>query len=150
MIIDAFRNCDLYLDIHPGLKKGFDFLRNEDLASLPDGRHEIQGSNIYALLSSYKTESEEAKKLEAHRRYLDIQSLVSGNELIFWADIETLEPAGDYSEEKDIIFFKGSSPSALHLRPGYFAVFFTADAHKPGCSLQTHEPVRKALVKIAL
>ncbi len=153
MIYDSFDNAGLYVCTHPKLRKGLDFLRGlqgEKAASLPDGRHEIEGSDVFALLSSYDTEPEEARRFEAHRTYLDIQCVLSGNELIYWADVGALEPDGGYSEEKDIIFFQGSSSTALHLRPGYFAVYFARDAHKPCCSLKAAEPVRKALVKIAL
>ena len=150
MIFDVFENAGLYVCAHPKLKKGLEFLQGEDLASLPDGRHEIEGADVFALLNSYTTEPEEARRFEAHRTYLDIQCLLSGNELIYWADADALQPDGGYSEEKDIIFFKGSSSTAAHLRPGCFAVYFPRDAHKPCCSLRAAEPVRKALIKIAL
>lgn len=109
---------------------------------------------MYALLSSYTTAAADTKKLEAHRRYADIQVVPQGEERILWTPVQGLESVEDHLADKDVMFFRdregqaGSTP--LHLIPGLFALFFASDAHKPCCSLREPAAVRKLVIKVRL
>jgi YhcH/YjgK/YiaL family protein len=103
---------------------------------------------VYVLMQSYTTKPEIEARLEAHRRYLDIQVVLEGREIIYWAPIEGLEADGAYSEERDVIFYKGSVPGAVTVSAGCFAIFYPQDGHKPCCHWGAAAPVRKAVFKV--
>ena len=130
-------------------KKAYDFLAREDLADLPLGRIDIDGDNVFANVQEYETVPAPDKRMEAHRRYYDVQFVVSGEELIQYSPIEGLIEIGSFDEEADFGAF-GTPPgcSSIVLRAGQLAIFAPEDAHKPGCSFGSAKPVRKVVVKV--
>ena len=80
MIIDKIENSHIYKELGKRIEKAFEYIRNTDLKNIQPGRYEINGENIFALISEYKTKSEHEGKLEAHRKYLDVQFVISARE----------------------------------------------------------------------
>lgn len=152
MIIDALDLADLYAAILPGLDTAFAFLRRTDLATMPDGRHELDGKRIYALLQSYQTKPRQGGKPEAHRRYVDVQCLLAGREVCGYAPLtDALSVATPYDAERDFMLFNETACDFLTLTPGMFVVFGPQDLHLPGCQAENMpEAVRKVVVKILL
>lgn len=146
MILDLLSNAERYAGAHPRLAAGFEFLRKTDLAALPLGRLELDGTNLYALVGEDPGRGEEAAKLEVHRKYLDIQCTVNGVERIGWAP-RPQAPDELYNPEKDIAFLPGQPELWFEVPAGAFAVFFPADAHAPLAG--TGRP-RKVVVKVRL
>lgn len=133
MILDNLSNASVYRQLGPRIARGFAWLA-EFSPQTADGRYEIDGDNIYALVQSYDTSAPEQKKYESHRTYLDIQFVVDGAETIHYAPVEKLRPVMEYDATKDYLLYAdapGSTP--LHLGPGSFAIFYPGDGHKPGC-----------------
>lgn len=148
MIVDALDQNARYHALHPGFRQAFEFLARPDLVRLAPGRYELDGSRIYVGVTEETGRSLAAARLEAHRRYIDIQMPLVGEEQIGWralADCRTV--ATDYDDAKDVVFFADAPDTALHLRPGLFAVFFPEDGHMP---LIGHGRILKAVAKIAL
>jgi biofilm protein TabA len=90
---------------------------------------------------------------EGHRRYIDFQYVVRGEEALGWAPTERAAVARPYNDERDI--WLGTVPSAemtmVHLSAGQLAVLYPSDAHAPGRSpTGVAAPVKKIVVKIAL
>jgi len=150
MIIDKIENAGDYGSISDKLMAGFDFLLNNKLEELPDGKHSIDGNSIYVLLSTYVTQKETEKLFEAHKKYIDIQYIISGRETIYWSLIENLTSKGEYSEQKDIVFLEGENITGLPMIKNNFCIFFPQDAHKPGCILGKAEKVKKVVVKVLI
>ena len=152
MIIDHLTHAARYLTVLDGLAPAFDFLRRPDLAALPDGRHELDGSRVYALLQSYTTRPRELGKPEAHRRYVDIQCLLAGREVCGIVHLrDDLGVDTPYNAERDFMFLRPTPCDFVTLQPGTFAIFFPWDAHQPGCQAgDAPEAVRKVVIKIAL
>lgn len=158
MIYDLLTEWRLYRDLGSGVQEAFEYLSGADLLKMADGRHDIDGERIFLLLSSYSTEPESRRQFESHRRYLDVQILLQGAETLYWAPVTELAAPGEYSEEKDVLFYQGpaagGSPAALPLRPGRFALLFPQDGHKPGCLAGQPgggpQRVRKAVLKIRI
>jgi biofilm protein TabA len=151
MILDTLLpHADLYVSSHPLFAAGFDYLRRftPDIA---DGRYELEGDRLFALVQSYTTVPAAEKRFEAHHRYIDIQFLHSGEEFIGYAPLASLTAADEFNPKKDIGFFHepaASTPCVLHA--GDFAIFFPQDGHKPGCALRGPAAVRKIVLKIAV
>lgn len=121
------------------------------IAAVPEGvteRVEL-GEGVFALEQAYEAKPVSAGKWEAHERYIDVQVIVSGRELMGVIETSALTLTEDYRAERDLMFFApADGGSILRVGPGGVAVFFPADGHMP--SLADGEPalVRKTVVKV--
>ena len=141
---------DNFVTDNPYLKRAFEFLRNADLAKLPNGRTVIDGENIYinvnaAELSPFETFG----KCEAHRRYIDIQLPINGKETLGVCTLTDQELKLPFDEEKDIVFFEAPA-EPIEVEVGEYVVFYPPTAgHRPNCTLETPPTgYRKAVVKV--
>jgi len=129
--------------------KAFDFLKSNDLLKLDLKRYDIDGDNLYATVSEYLTKNEEDARYEEHQKYIDIQYVVSGKELIGVAPEtqkrDVLEP---YDPGKDIEFMTVSDGQNLNATPALFFIFFPSDLHRPGLKDGENAQVRKIVVKV--
>jgi YhcH/YjgK/YiaL family protein len=150
MIIAELNDLKNQIAFTPHLKTALDWLVANCTADLPDGRIEIDGSKVYALVQSYVSKPE--PRFEAHQRYLDIQYVTHGKELFGWAAVTVLVPADPYNPEKDVV--KGAVPaeeaSFVRLSAGQLAVVWPSDAHAPGMADGEPAPVRKIVIKVVL
>lgn len=147
MIFDSIDNAELYSGLGEKFQKAFEFLKITDLEDLPLEKIQIDGDDIFAIPQKYSTKEESEGKWEAHRKYIDIQYLVSGSENIGFVLADYLEELEPYDEEKDVEFFSGEG-DYVQIHEGEFAVFFPNDAHKPGLKIESTEEVFKVVIKI--
>jgi biofilm protein TabA len=134
-----------------GLDRAFEYLARTDLASLPLGRTSIDGDDIYVLISEAETRPPEQVRFEAHRRYIDIQLVVRGQEAIGLAPVAALVTSEPYDDTKDIEFFGLPQESVtLALHAGEFAVFVPGDGHRPSLHLDGPHVSRKAVAKVSV
>jgi len=149
MILVSLTHAARYTDLHPGFRESLDYLRTFDL-STPAGRYEIAGTRCFALVQRYETAPAASRRLEAHRKFIDIQYVASGSEFIGISPPENHQPVTAYDEEKDVQFFDASEGlSDCALNAGELAVFFPEDLHKPGCQLGANPAsVTKVVIKI--
>lgn len=150
MVLDSIANAGAYRALGPRIAAGLDFLAAFDLA-LGEGRHPIQGDELFALVQRYHTAPGADRRFESHRRYVDVQFVAEGRERILVAPAAALEEEEPYAEESDVAFHRepGASSSLL-LRAGDFAILFPGDAHKPGCMAGGREAVLKVVIKARL
>ena len=88
--------------------------------------------------------------MEAHRGYYDVQFVVSGQELLQYAQLDGLAECQPFDEENDFGLYEAPKECTdVVLHAGDLAVLAPEDAHKPGCALGS-EPchVRKIVVKV--
>ena len=108
------------------------------------------GEGVFAMEQAYVAKPRTEGRWEAHKVYIDMQVIVSGDELMEVADVSRLVLAEDKTPAKDVMFFEnGPSFSVLRVGSGDIAIFYPVDAHKP--SLAAGEPaalVRKTVVKV--
>jgi YhcH/YjgK/YiaL family protein len=128
-------------------QKSFKFLMDTDLKRLPVGRYELDGDRVFVNISQYKTKDD--APCEVHRKYIDIQYVISGEEQIGITPLNETEDATPYDEEKDVAFVQAEDLYAPAY-PGNFFVFFPTDAHRPGISIERSITVKKAIVKILI
>lgn len=149
MILDQLSHSAVYESLHPAFAAAFAFLRRPDLATLSEGRHMLDGDRLYAIVQEYDTRPLAGGLLEVHRRYIDIQFVVSGEELIGYAALADQTVKEPYQDAKDIAFLAGAAdPIPLH--QGQFAIFYPHDAHMPGRTVGAPARVRKIVVKVAV
>jgi len=129
--------------------KAFKFLKSNDLTKLELKRYDIDGDNLFATVSEYQSKNEESAKFEAHRKYIDIQYVISGKEIMNLAPISTLkEVLTPYDAVKDIEFITVSKVVNYKASPSNFFIFFPDDAHRPGLKDGSNSPVRKIVIKV--
>jgi biofilm protein TabA len=130
-------------------EKAFRFLKDNDLLKLELKRYDIDGDNLYATVSEYLSKNEETAKFEAHRKYIDIQYVVDGKEIMNIAPMATVtEVLTPYDATKDIEFIKVSKVVNYKATSSNFFIFFPGDAHRPGLKDDVNSPVRKVVVKV--
>jgi YhcH/YjgK/YiaL family protein len=147
VVSDLLANAHLYAALGPGIARGLQFLTETDLAHLALGRHELDGTRLYALVNDYTPKPPAEGRWEAHRRYLDLQYVVLGAERMGVAPIDRLA-AGDYDADRDMLWLQGSG-DFLTFGAGQFMILWPGDAHMPGIDGGVPGPVRKVVVKIA-
>ena len=148
-IADSLKNAGDYANLGAHFAKAVAFLRRPNLASLPNGRYELDGEDAYAMVQEATLKEWGSGRPEVHREYFDIQLPLSGEETI---GVGTFDPkaVGDFDEEKDIGFYADAQVVPLKLRPGEFAILYPETcAHAPCCSEDAAgAPIRKIVVKI--
>jgi len=147
MVIDKLSNAKQYYGLSGRIEKSLKYLQSTDLEKLEIGKHEIDGKNIFVVVSEYDAKDIEQGKWEAHRNYLDIQYVVSGKEKIGYASIDEMKMIGEYNQDKDVLFLQGEGDLLL-VNEGAFALFAPQDAHMPGIKVNNGEHVKKIVVKI--
>jgi YhcH/YjgK/YiaL family protein len=149
MILDKIENADLYKAINPLLAEGLKFIVENNFTQIEAGKFFLKDQLLYAMINDYDTKPMEQCKLEAHRKYIDIQFMVSGEEQIGITTSQNQKPSEEYNSEKDIVFYE-DEVSLFTLKEGHFAIFFPDDLHQPCIMVDEALPVRKVVVKVAV
>ncbi|MGC1391843.1 MAG: YhcH/YjgK/YiaL family protein [Bacteroidales bacterium] len=130
-------------------KKAFNFLKSSDLSKLELKRYDIDGDNLFATVSEYITKNEETTNFEAHRKYIDIQYVISGKELMNIAPLASVkEVITPYDAAKDIEFMTVARIVNYEATPSNFFIFFPDDAHRPGLKNGVNSRVKKVVIKL--
>ena len=149
MILDKLENAAKYFSLSNGIKQALNFLQKTDLINAAEGRHEIDGDNVYALINNYNTKDPAEAHPEAHRKYIDVQYVVSGSELIGYSVFNGQRIFKEYDAEKDFMLYDDIS-FFMKLNPGMFAIFYPDDLHMPGIMIDEPKPVKKVVIKVKL
>ena len=148
MILSEFQNKDRYINLHPLFEKGFTFLEKENLSQLPEGKLEIDGDDLFAIISKPGTSAEKMLKLEAHKKYIDIHYIIAGTELFGWKNLKDCKHMeGEFDFEKDFVLYNDQDFTSFLLNKYNFVVVYPEDAHSPGIKT---EHLHKVVLKIKL
>ena len=104
----------------------------------------------FALEQVYLAKARPEGFFESHRRYIDVQVVVAGEEIMELADVARLTVQKPYDAERDLIVYADyAAASVLKLGAGEAAIFFPVDGHmpclRPGV---TAKLVRKTVIKV--
>ncbi len=135
---------------HPEWWKAvFGFLRS-DLKAMAAGKYPIVGDQVFAMVSEYSTKKPEEAKWEAHRKYIDLQYMIDGEEKMGQLPLANAVSPQAYDEDKDLVFFDDQDGEYFTASPNCFFLFFPEDVHRPGIFIEESKPVKKLVVKIAV
>jgi YhcH/YjgK/YiaL family protein len=149
MILDRIENARLYVGLNAGFTKAFEVLTDASLIQKKDSKYAVESDNLFYTIQRYTTKPISEGKLEVRRKYIDIQFLLSGVEILGYAPLKGLAVAEEYNSEKDIAFFETPKElTKVKLEPGLFCILFPDDAHLPACHLADPSEVRKVVIKI--
>lgn len=145
MLRGTLSNIERYFRISPLFAQVVNELRAVDWASREYGQYEIADGKAYVVYGLYPHDGENTV-FEAHDRYIDLQCVLQGDEIIGWADRSRLSAKAEYDESGDCQLFTGVGDT-LCLTEGDWALFFPEDAHAPG-GKYTQEHSVKLIAKI--
>lgn len=149
MIYDNLSNIDLYKGLSDDICVGLAYLRQVK----PDIYNGIYQINPYvkAIVSEYETKRVNEYGFEAHKKFIDIQCVLNGEEKVCCLPIEKMNEIKPYNEEKDVVFYDvNSQPQEMIIGNGYFAIFFPQDGHMPQLCIDKPKLVKKVVVKIEI
>jgi biofilm protein TabA len=151
MILDQLTASAAYESLHPLFPKAFAYLRSFDVKT-DDGKYELQGQDLVAIVQRYQTAPSADKLWEAHQIYGDIQVVYQGLENCGHADQKTLVVTMPYIAEKDVEKYAApTAPTALlTLGHGNFAIFHPQDGHQPGVQIGGASEIVKVVIKFRL
>jgi len=145
MIIDSIERALFYEKISPAFASAMKFLYENRNGGLTEDRYEIS-TEAYALVKRYPSKPIENCKYEAHKDYVDVQYMVSGDEYIGWAPKYKMTEEA-YIKEKDQYRMSGKG-EIYPLHGGEFMILFPEDAHMPCIQYGDTKPVEKIILKI--
>lgn len=149
MIYDNISNLELYKGLSPDIYEGLKFVKNVD-ARIANGVYQIN-TRVKAIVSENETKSENEYGYEAHKKYIDIQSTLIGQERVACLPIKRMMVEKPYSEEKDAAFYSATvSPQEMTIGDGYFAIFYPQDGHMPQLCIDKPTMVKKVVVKVQI
>ena len=146
MICDTLQHLTRYKGLCKNLDTAIDYLLTHDPASLPLGRTEVDGENVFINVMEADL-SPDSTRLEYHKKYADLQIDLTGGE--GWGyetapgtEVEPYQPDIGKKDSEDAVF--GA------LGEGRFVLFFPGELHRPGVEMPGCDRVRKAVVKIKM
>ena len=147
MIVDRIERFQQYSRSVPEIYEVMKFAEKVKKENIPAGKYPIQ--NGFVLVQEGQTRRFEEADFEVHRKYLDIQILVSGTEYVEYADIKDLETKVPFDEEKDLELMDGAG-CKIQIKPDMFYVLYPSDGLKPSCHENTATNYKKVLAKIKI
>jgi YhcH/YjgK/YiaL family protein len=125
----------------------FDYLSNNNLIDLPCGKTDLS-KDVYVTVSEYQTKEKQDALYESHKKYIDLQYIVIGNEYIGFTNSSPEKELIPYDEGKDITFYDDRGGKLLHANPEVYFIFFPTDLHQPCIQYNLSSKVKKIVVKI--
>ena len=150
MIYGSLKNKDRYA-LSENILKALATIETYTPENYAEGKNVLDGETVFLNLFSYETKCKSDAVAEAHRKYVDVMYVVSGEETIYVKDIASLKTTKEYEEEGDYLLGElDDNFSAIKLYPGMFLILFPEDAHAPGCNTDSKHRVQKIVGKVKL
>jgi biofilm protein TabA len=165
MVVDMIANAGAYAGLGERIHRALTLLGKEDFRGMELGRHEVDGASLFYIVQSYQSKPRGQGKWESHRKYLDVQYVVEGEERFGWsplgraglADVPGRAPLGraglavtqPYDPATDAALYAGDG-DFITATPGMFLLLWPEDAHMPGIAVKDPVPVLKVVVKVLL
>ena len=149
MIYDNLSNIAIYKGLSTDIYTGLLFLQQAN-SDLENGTY-LLNSRVKVIVSEYETKRVNEYGYEAHRKFIDIQCVLIGQEKVCCLPIDRLRETMPYAEEKDAAFYEANSQTQkMLIGNGYFAIFFPQDGHMPQLCIYAPQRVKKVVVKVEI
>ena len=148
MVIDKLSEINKYTSLHPRFAKAIDYIVTNNLLNAEPGTLLVDGEDIKAIIMEGNCVSKEESiaGFECHNTYIDIQIVLKGVETVGWRYRKnSREPKGEYSEEKDVLFYADAPTLFFEMQAGMFSIYFPEDVHAP---MIGEGPIKKVVMKV--
>lgn len=127
--------------------KAFLWLKEHHIDTISKGKYPIDGTNVFASVTIDPTKDLEKTGWESHRKYIDLQLIVSGEEKMGVYPVTKATVTNPYDEKREAANY--TAPGKFYIGgPGTFFIFFPADAHRPNITPGGNKPVKKIVIKV--
>ena len=153
MIVSNLTHSDRIEALHPLFKTFFDYVKTHDLLNAEYGRIEVQGDDVFINHINPECVPADKQVLELHRDYIDIQTVIAGDEIIGYQPILNAGAVVEDRSASDAWFYNPriGEDTVIRMVPGTFAVFTPADGHRCLCAPDGEgKPIKKAIMKIRI
>lgn len=124
------------------------FMHDKDLKTSKCGRYDL-GNDCFAVITEYETKSTEKIVFEAHKKYVDVQYLVFGEEIIYLTEEHMSICTKTYDEDEDYALYESKVANEQCLKQGEYIVLLPHDLHAPShCTKKTPQKVKKIVFKL--
>jgi YhcH/YjgK/YiaL family protein len=149
MIADNIKNAGQYFSYGERFQKALEFLQVTDINLLANGTLELDGKNIFAIVSEYDTKPFEEGQWESHKKYYDVQFVAGGEEKIGYVFKDKMKLLTDYNEDNDFILWEGEG-DFLTVKAGDFLILGPDDVHMPSIQVNGPSKVKKVVIKVLI
>ena len=149
MIVGTKNNILTYKGISKNLDTAIDFIVDLD-ENIENGKYVIN-DDVYAMVSEGEGNSEGEVLYEVHRKYIDLQYILKGEDLCYYAPIHKCTGKIPYDSEKDAEFLLSDEGYAIKFKPEDFYILHPFDAHGPCRAENGEKPYfKKVVVKVKI
>jgi len=127
--------------------KAFAYLKNTDLKTLSNGKHVIDGDNVYAIVTEAPGKDYDKTAFESHRKYIDLQYVITGEENMGKAPVASVTVSKPYDDATDLANYSGEG-KIYTVPAGTFMLFFPTDAHRPNITPGGNKVIKKIVIKV--
>ncbi len=149
MIVDKISNLSRYVYV-PNVQKVIDYLSTTYLSLVECGSYDLGDECLVKVMTYVTHEEPEDVLFEAHREYLDLQLIASGEELFLTQAIDVGEEAIPYNKNKDVEFFRTGYYNSLALNTENFIILFPNDLHIGNINADGESSVKKLVFKLKI
>ena len=146
--IDTLSFAEHYKRYPERWKLAFDYLSSVKKDSLIVGK-KFLSEDVFVSVDEYRTKKKEDVLFESHRRYIDLQYVMEGEEYIGFSRYPVKEVV-PYNVERDITFYNANIEQLLKADAGHFFIFFPTDLHQPCIAAEQCKRVKKIVIKIKI
>lgn len=150
MLLGDLTRADYAKSLPPVFAKLCEKLTALDLASLPLGWQPLV-DDIQMNIMAFETSMPEGKQAEMHRKFVDIQLVIEGEEMIeYGLQQPDLAKFDEYRDEDDYQLTPAiEDKNEVILKPNQFAIFLPYEPHKPGNTVNgKSQTIKKLVVKV--
>lgn len=151
MIIDHLSNASRYSTLSTGIAKALQYLQTTDFSILAPGKYHLDGDKLFAIVQEYETLNAATEQMESHKKYIDVQYVAGGEEMVGLALLKNQQISKPYSEDEDYMLYSNTPDFFCKLSTGMFMIFYPTDPHMP-CLRVDGVPakVKKVVVKVSV
>ena len=144
-------NVEIYKSLNKYFGRAFDEMKKLLTEDIADGSYKFDGDSFYVNVFTYKSKKEAECCFEKHKKYIDIQVVLDGEEIIGFESEDKLSATADELDGKDYMLFSlNEEYDRLILKKGDFVIFFPHEPHAPAIAVNDDiSAVRKAVFKIS-
>ena len=149
MIIDNIKNAEQYYSYGERFQKALEYLQVTDFGLTENGIHELDGKNIFAIVTEYDTKPITEGKWESHKKYYDVQFIASGEEKIGYVFKDKVKLLQEYNSDNDFMLWEGDG-DFITAKAGDFLILGPDDVHMPSIQVNGPSKVKKVVVKVLI
>ena len=150
MITDTLSNLPLYKMLGPNFERAIEYILNTRFIEMEPGKYEVDGENIFAIVNEFTTKPISECEPERHRKYADIQLIVSGTERFGYMPLINQKATTDFLPDNDVAFYNNdvSTLNYITLSADQFIIFLPDDIHQPEVFVDKPSKVKKVVMKV--